>query len=817
MLTFLSVMKDWSNEFRRMWEGRGYGEVSYTNTIRVGFDGKAEEESILQALNKMPTNEPEINSRIVVLVAHSQHAYPIMQMAAKIEFQPDTVWAGTSGWIGVDLSRYDTSWMGSQPGLIGVRPYQGEDRSVHQSFMSVFKETFGWDALPNFAPQLIDAILTIALTFASVMPDQYIEGDAVVAKMRNLTFDGVSGHIQFNDLGDLQNPQYSITQLQRIGGNLEWVSVGISGNTPGTASFSKRLCFPEAGCVTSLNAVPSDRYPVPPMRLPDGVVVAISVIAILLLAVAVKYWRSRRSKRNLKQELRAFQDSIVGMRTASVDYIPSVTLSYGSRHGSRFFDAVSDRNIDVEQALPLQNFTLTIKPQCKAVWCWKETPKFMSQHDDDSIDGDRATSLWIKYKEDCNSALEAAYQSGEKNLCPLPEYCVDFQKMIQTNLTTDFTREVKRTIVDPAKRGSMELKDKTVSLDAVRNGDQLPKDIRNEPQMCLVKGDIVQISKQRQDGWVFGTKLHHEDEVIARNFVLVATKDVPGSEEANVFADTGWFPMNATDIPSSDDLVNLQKSVGGDTGALEAPQHWDPVKDPTCVQSHRLKTEDAEYKKVEAAFLSTLKDRNIKITKIERIQNLAMWQSYVVKRQTVCIRETDKKQSKQTKNPDDVKAQAAKMKSAMHRFERSWLWHGTNAETLPKILQQGFNRSFCGKNATMFGKGVYFARDASYSSHKTYAMPDTGGRQYVLACKVVVGEYACGVKDAIAPSIRDPRTQSLYDSTVNRMDNPGIYVTYHDAQAYPEVRFLEADCVAFDVMCHWCVGPYTMVNCSFLS
>jgi hypothetical protein len=62
-----------------------------------------------------------------------------------------------------------------------------------------------------------------------------------------------------------------------------------------------------------------------------------------------------------------------------------------------------------------------------------------------------------------------------------------------------------------------------------------------------------------------------------------------------------------------------------------------------------------------------------------------------------------------------------------------------------------------------------------------------------MACRVVVGEYCVGKKDVLAPDVRDAKSQSLYDTTVgllsgDRMENPSIYVTYHDAQAYPEVR-----------------------------
>jgi Poly(ADP-ribose) polymerase catalytic domain len=111
---------------------------------------------------------------------------------------------------------------------------------------------------------------------------------------------------------------------------------------------------------------------------------------------------------------------------------------------------------------------------------------------------------------------------------------------------------------------------------------------------------------------------------------------------------------------------------------------------------------------------------------------------------------------------------------------------------LDKILAQGFNRSFAGKNATLYGKGVYFARDASYSAYQRYSIPDSQGTQYMLACRVVVGEYCLGKKDALTPDVRPGSDNMLFDSTVgpiktsDNMTSPSIFVTYHDAQAYPE-------------------------------
>ena len=112
--------------------------------------------------------------------------------------------------------------------------------------------------------------------------------------------------------------------------------------------------------------------------------------------------------------------------------------------------------------------------------------------------------------------------------------------------------------------------------------------------------------------------------------------------------------------------------------------------------------------------------------------------------------------------------------------------HRCSSDLAPKILQQGFNRSFCGKHANFFGKGVYFARDASYSTYPLYCEPDAKGSQTVFLVRVVTGEFCKGVKNALTPDLRNAAKNQLYDSTVDNVRDPSIFVTYHDAQAYPE-------------------------------
>ena len=68
----------------------------------------------------------------------------------------------------------------------------------------------------------------------------------------------------------------------------------------------------------------------------------------------------------------------------------------------------------------------------------------------------------------------------------------------------------------------------------------------------------------------------------------------------------------------------------------------------------------------------------------------------------------------------------------------------------------------------MYGKGVYFARDASYSSSTTYSRPNGHGVQHMFLCRVVVGEFCLGKRDALTPDVRQGHHE-LYDSTVNNM------------------------------------------------
>jgi hypothetical protein len=90
----------------------------------------------------------------------------------------------------------------------------------------------------------------------------------------------------------------------------------------------------------------------------------------------------------------------------------------------------------------------------------------------------------------------------------------------------------------------------------------------------------------------------------------------------------------------------------------------------------------------------------------------------------------------------DARVQESQRKEALP-------WHRQGHHT--QVNRNSFS-SFCGKNATAYEKGVYFAVDANYSID-IYSCPDSQGNKYMYLARV---------------------------------DQPAMHVKYHDAQAYPE-------------------------------
>ena len=69
-----------------------------------------------------------------------------------------------------------------------------------------------------------------------------------------------------------------------------------------------------------------------------------------------------------------------------------------------------------------------------------------------------------------------------------------------------------------------------------------------------------------------------------------------------------------------------------------------------------------------------------------------------------------------------------------------------------------------------------------------YSKPDSNGYCYMYVARVLVGKFTAGKGGMkVPPSRNDPNNPGLlYDSVVNDVGDPSVFVIFLDHQCYPE-------------------------------
>ncbi|XP_059776047.1 protein mono-ADP-ribosyltransferase TIPARP isoform X2 [Balaenoptera ricei] len=113
------------------------------------------------------------------------------------------------------------------------------------------------------------------------------------------------------------------------------------------------------------------------------------------------------------------------------------------------------------------------------------------------------------------------------------------------------------------------------------------------------------------------------------------------------------------------------------------------------------------------------------------------------------------------------------------------LFHGTSQDVVDGICKHNFDPRVCGKHATMFGQGSYFAKKASYSHN--FSKKSSKGVHFMFLAKVLTGRYTMGSHGMRRPPPVNPGsvTSDLYDSCVDNFFEPQIFVIFNDDQSYP--------------------------------
>ncbi|XP_041947801.1 protein mono-ADP-ribosyltransferase PARP14-like isoform X3 [Alosa sapidissima] len=201
------------------------------------------------------------------------------------------------------------------------------------------------------------------------------------------------------------------------------------------------------------------------------------------------------------------------------------------------------------------------------------------------------------------------------------------------------------------------------------------------------------------------------------------------------------------------------KRVDRKDASVSLPNNWDDMKGKIVVQI-QLKAGTNEYNDVEKEFRTTGITSNI--IQIDRVQNSTLWRNYMIKKE-----ELDQRNK--------------------HTNNEKRLWHGTSANKIDQINNQGFNRSFAGSQVgARYGNGSYFAVDPQYSA-SGYARADGKGHKRMYLARVLVGEFTLGSGGLLtAPARNSGSSADLYDSVTDNMTNPTMFVIFSDVQAYPE-------------------------------
>ncbi|GLD53861.1 poly [ADP-ribose] [Lates japonicus] len=216
--------------------------------------------------------------------------------------------------------------------------------------------------------------------------------------------------------------------------------------------------------------------------------------------------------------------------------------------------------------------------------------------------------------------------------------------------------------------------------------------------------------------------------------------------------------------------TKAQRQVTGQTAELKRlqnlpdftlPLNWDNMAAGEDMKMVALQPSSLEYRSVKEAFKRTVHKT---VMKIERVQNVHQRRAYEARKKQI----------------SDKNAQRGGAGEKL-------LYHGTTQDNCDSILKTGFNRSFAGQNATAYGHGTYFAVNASYSANPTYSRPAADGSQLMFVARVLTGLYTQGQSGMkVPPPLNDQQPHDRYDSVVDKLDNPGMYVVFHDNQAYPD-------------------------------
>ena len=209
--------------------------------------------------------------------------------------------------------------------------------------------------------------------------------------------------------------------------------------------------------------------------------------------------------KNLKMSIEELKDAVVGVRIVRRDYVPEALSTYvdGDGDGDAAY-AAEAKDGGGDAAAPL------LPP---ARWYWREEPHKLGSHDPAKV----RQPHWVAYDDRVAATLEQAYSNaGSKVVATGGPYKVDVAAMKQVNERTNFERDVLRAADEmSAALTASDVGVKTATSSKVSPLEPAPvrpDDVQTEDALLVRAGSLIQISKQRDDGWAYGTVAYAEND-----------------------------------------------------------------------------------------------------------------------------------------------------------------------------------------------------------------------------------------------------------------------------------------------------------------
>ncbi|XP_040886090.1 protein mono-ADP-ribosyltransferase TIPARP-like [Toxotes jaculatrix] len=169
------------------------------------------------------------------------------------------------------------------------------------------------------------------------------------------------------------------------------------------------------------------------------------------------------------------------------------------------------------------------------------------------------------------------------------------------------------------------------------------------------------------------------------------------------------------------------------------------------------------YWRVQNLFYESLPETRVDIISIQQVQNLLHWDKY-------------------QRYKAYMQKQHTKSKEPLERH----LFHGTTKDAAEDICHNNFDPRMAGVNGASYGFGSYFAITASISNTFSAKVGPDEVRHMFLA-KVLVGKVSLGRNGYRRPPPLSSKTRQycLYDTCVDNMANPTMFVVFDSCQCYP--------------------------------